>query len=327
MKNSPRIICLGEILVDCLADQLGREQSDVSSWTAYPGGAPANVACALAKLGTAAAFIGCVGQDHSGDELISLLQETDVNIIGVQRCSETPTRTVYVTRSLNGERHFAGFGDIDSSKFADTQLSAEQLPNSLLMNADFLVIGTLGLAYPKSRAAMAKAIHLIQQAKAKLFIDVNWRPVFWRNSAAAKLQILEILEQADLIKCTDEEAQWLFETQNPIDIAHIFPKVKGVLVTAGEKGCKYSLGQYQGQVDAFLIDVTDTTGAGDSFVAGFLHYFCLKEKTIFTDPDIARNAIVYASAVGALTTTKSGAIAAQPTAREVDKFLNRKLSD
>jgi pfkB family carbohydrate kinase len=81
----PRVLCLGEILFDCLADKPGVSLEEVESWTAYAGGAPANVACALAKLGTAVGFIGAVGGDELGDSLVQVLQESGVDIAGVQR--------------------------------------------------------------------------------------------------------------------------------------------------------------------------------------------------------------------------------------------------
>jgi fructokinase len=112
--TNPRVLCLGEILFDCLADQLGRSLEDVESWTPYPGGAPANVACALVKLGTSAGFVGCVGEDEPGNQLVQLLQDIGVDSTGIQRHPTAPTRQVYVVRSEKGDREFAGFGDLDT---------------------------------------------------------------------------------------------------------------------------------------------------------------------------------------------------------------------
>jgi len=103
----PRVLCLGEVLFDCLADQLGRSLDQVDSWTPYPGGAPANVACALVKLGTPAGFIGRVGEDQPGNDLVQLLQDVGVEVSGVQRHPTAPTRQVYVLRSETGDREFA----------------------------------------------------------------------------------------------------------------------------------------------------------------------------------------------------------------------------
>lgn len=318
--TSPVVLCLGEILFDLIADQLGRELAEVESWTAYPGGAPANVACALVKLGTAAGFIGCVGQDETGDELVTLLKTIGVDTTGVQRHPTAPTRQVYVTRSLSGDRNFAGFGETPTTEFADTRLEAEQLPDALFAGADYLVTGTLELAYPQSQQAIFRGIELAKQHQVKVFVDLNWRPVFWQNLEEAVPLVQKILEQADLIKCSDDEAQLFFKTDNPVEIAQKLG-VRGVLVSAGERGCTYSLGDYSGEIPAFKIEVVETTGAGDSFVAGFLHQCVKKGEKVFQSLEAAKNAVTYASVVGALTTTKPGAIAAQPTAREVEAFL------
>ena len=99
------------------------------------------------------------------------------------------------------------------------------------------------------------------------------------------------------------------------------PHLQGVLVTAGEKGCAYSLGKYYGEVPAFQVPVQDTTGAGDAFVAGFLSQALTYGDRLFEDANIALETIRYASAVGALTTLNPGAIAAQPTPQAVESFL------
>ncbi len=322
--TSPRVLCLGEILFDFLSNQPGLTYEQVQSWTPYPGGAPANVACALVKLGTPSGFIGCVGRDDTGDTLVKLLQDVGVNIDGVQRHATAPTRGVYVTRSETGDRAFAGFGENDTTEFADTHLKADHLPVQLFETADFLVLGTLELAYPASREAAFQALDLADQYYTKVLLDVNWRPVFWPDTSMAPPIIREIMQRTDFLKLSDDEAEWLFETTDPGIIAHRLDMVEGVLVTAGEKGCTYFLSGNVGQVPAFDMEVEDTTGAGDSFVAGFLHQLVHQDLKALTDPDKAHAIVTYASAVGALTTTRAGAIASQPTAAEVEAFLQLK---
>lgn len=316
------VLCLGEILWDYLADQPGKSIKEVKSWTPQPGGAPANVACGLVKLGTAAAFIGCVGEDEAGQELLALLTNVGVNAAGVQSHATAPTRKVYVTRSLTGERYFAGFGGIPTTEFADTRLDGQKLPESLFSQAKYLVTGTLGLACPQTRQAMERALDLAKAHQVKVAIDLNWRPVFWEEPDSAPPLILEFLQRADIIKCSEEEASWLFDTDSPVQIARQLG-VQGVLVTAGEKGCRYCFGDLSGSVEAFAVETVDTTGAGDSFLASFLHQCCQQGEGIFHSAEILSQAIAYASAAGALTTTRLGAIAAQPTASEVEAFLEQ----
>ncbi|MBK1988275.1 carbohydrate kinase [Sphaerospermopsis aphanizomenoides BCCUSP55] len=319
--SNPRVLCLGEILFDCLADQLGLTLEEVQSWTPYPGGAPTNVACALVKLGTPAGFIGCVGEDEPGNALVQLLQDLGVETTGVQRHPTAPTRQVYVVRDLAGDRTFAGFGEYATTEFADTHLQAQQLPESLFTEADFLVLGTLELAYPESEAAIHQALKLAEQYDLKIILDVNWRPVFWQDENIAKQKIQGLLKRCDFLKLTKEEAEWLFDTNDPGAITYRLNSVDGVLVTDGENGCAYCLGENEGKLPAFSMPVVDTTGAGDSFLAGFIHQLHQLGIQSLQDGETAKRVITYASAVGALTTIKPGAIASQPTVAEVDAFL------
>ncbi len=317
----PRVLCLGEILFDCLANQRGLPYEEVTSWTSYPGGAPANVACALVKLGTPAGFIGCVGEDDTGASLVELLRTTGVDVDGVQRHATLPTREVYVLRSEEGDRQFAGFGDRDTTEFADAHLKADRLPTELFNTADFLVLGTLELAYPETRAAIERALELAEQNYVKILVDVNWRPMFWPNPDEAKPLIQNLIKRVDYLKLSDDEAEWLFDTHDPGAITHRLGEMDGVLVTAGSKESRYCLGENEGKLQTFDIEVEDTTGAGDSFVAGFLHQVCQQGIHVLNDPAMAEQIMSYANAVGALTTTRAGAIAAQPSAAEVEAFL------
>ena len=235
----PHVLCLGEILFDFLADQPGRAFDQVESWTAYPGGAPANVACGLVKLGTSSALISAIGEDREGKELLQLLQEVGVDTTGLQRHPTAPTRKVYVLRSTTGERQFAGFGKFPTTQFADTHLQAGMLPESLFLNADFLVLGTLELAYPKTRQAIYQALELADQYHLKIMVDVNWRPLFWPNPDDAKPFIYSLLQRVDFVKLSVEEAQWLFDSTDPSAITYQLNSVEGILVTAGDQGCAY----------------------------------------------------------------------------------------
>lgn len=319
--TNPRVLCLGEILFDLLADQLGRSLENVESWTPYPGGAPANVACALVKLGTPAGFIGCVGQDEAGDDLVQLLQDVGVDSTGVQRHPTAPTRNVYVVRSEQGDREFAGFGELDTSKFADAFLQSSKLPESLFEAADFLVLGTLELAYPQTREAIQKALRFAELYDVKVLVDINWRPMFWPDPSEAKPLVQEILHKVDFLKIAKEEAELFFDTTDAGAITHRLGSVEGVLVTDGDKGCAYCLSDHEDKIPAFSMATKDTTGAGDGFVAGFVHQLCQHGLKSLVDAESAKNVVKYASAVGALTTLKPGAIAAQPTAQEVEAFL------
>jgi fructokinase len=324
--DDPLVLCLGEVLFDCLADQRGRGFDEVESWTPLPGGAPANVACGLVKLGTSAGFMGTVGCDTQGNQLLNFLESEGVNTEGVQRHETAPTRQVYVLRSETGDRDFAGFGEYATTEFADTYFNALQIPTSLFLPSEFLVLGTLGLAYPDSRDAIGRALLLAEQYNLKVLLDINWRKPFWEhpfwaNEEDIKPPILGLAKKVDFVKLSKEEALWLFGTTDSGAIAYHLGSVEGVFVTDGEHGCSYCLSEHEGTFPGFAVEVVDTTGAGDAFVAGFIHQLCQQGMKCLQTPESVKQVVEYASAVGALTTTKLGAIASLPRADEVEAFL------
>nr|WP_199302889.1 carbohydrate kinase [Oscillatoria sp. FACHB-1406] len=312
---------MGEMLFDRIADQPGLPLEEVESWTNYPGGAPANVACALAKLGTAAGFIGCIGRDEWGESLVRLLEEIGVDAVGVQRHPTAPTRIVYVLRDDAGECSFAGFDLYETTEFADAYLSASQLPLAWIQAADFLVLGALELAYPQTRAAIARALEVAEASNTAIFIDVNRRDRFWPNQCQSFQLTQQLVERANFLKCTDEEAMWLFNTTDAGIIAKCLDRVRGVLVTGGDRGCSYWFRGGEGELPGFNVTIEDATGAGDGFSAGILHQLCQRGLDCLDNPKILREIVRYASAVGAMTVMKPGAIDAQPSAVEVTQFL------
>jgi fructokinase len=195
------------------------------------------------------------------------------------------------------------------------------LPTALFENADYLVLGTLELAYPQTRQAIAKALELAERYDVKILLDVNWRPMFWPDLHQAQPLIHDLIKQIDFLKLSTEEAEWLFDTIDPGAIAHRLNSVEGVLITAGKKGCYYCLSDIEGYAPSFNINAIDTTGSGDAFVAGFLHQLCQQGIKHLGKAEIAKQIVTYANAVGALTATQPGAIAAQPTVDRVEAFL------
>lgn len=317
-------MCLGEALFDLISDQKGLPREKVKSWTPYAGGAPCNVATSLARLGLDVTFVSALGDDERGKKLMQLCQERGVKLHGVQLLPDKPTRDVYVVRDKDGDREFAGFG-LPTEQYADAYLDADKMPVNDIQAGGVLVTGTLGLAYPATAAAMRKAVAAAHAAGCLVLVDVNWRPVFWPDPQAAKPIIVEYLQGADILKFSDADLLALLGIKlsmaliNPGAIAEHFPRVRGILVTAGEEGAAYyfrasNKAEHSGFVPAFKVGVVDTTGAGDAFTAGFIYKLLQAGglEALCANPRALKEAVVFASAAGASTTMRPGAIEGQP---------------
>ncbi len=320
-KRTPEVICLGEILFDLLSDNPGLKLREVKSWTPFIGGAPANVAFALKKLGVSVAFVGRLGKDDGGKDLLDALISHHIETSGVQVDPKAPTRKVFVERSITGERKFAGFGDFHSSDFADTYLESTDLPYTLLLNSKYLVLGTLLLAYPKSRESLEKAIDYALRHNISLIMDVNWRPVFWEKDQDGIDQILLHIHKMDVLKFSKEEVELLYGHHDIQKTSLLLPKAKIILITDGDQGCHYKIGNHYGFVSAFKVKTVDTTGAGDSFLAGFIYQLLQIKDPDEINTQKAMEMVEFASAMGALTTLAGGAIAPQPSLDQVLTFL------
>ncbi|MEO1069212.1 MAG: PfkB family carbohydrate kinase, partial [Cyanobacteria bacterium J06638_6] len=247
------VICLGEYLVDRLFEVGNSPEHATQNWIDYPGGAPANVAAAIAKLGTPTRLVSALGPDALGDWLLQVLQKQGVQC-QVQRVANAPTRTVLVQRDKTGDRKFIGFSKPDPMAFADAYLSPDWIDTVDFSGVNYLLMGTLGLAYSTTSRAMARAQDKAQQAGAKVVIDLNWRPVFWPELETAPKTIREFLAAADLLKLSREEALWLLNTDDAAAICQQFPRAQAVLLTDGGHGSTCATKNHSVTLPAFAVD-------------------------------------------------------------------------
>ena len=187
--TSPNVITLGEALIDRLGPLGGDPSVDLPVIDCF-GGAPANVACALSRLGVNVSLIGSLGNDTFGQNFKNLIINRGINTLGLQQDNSRPTRIVLVRRDQNGERFFGGFEGDKGLGFADQALSLEKIIQDwpLLINrAKWLIIGTIPLASEISSKALKWCIESANHAGIKIAVDLNWRPTFWRNKVSEVL--------------------------------------------------------------------------------------------------------------------------------------------
>ena len=313
--NPSRVVCLGEALVDRLGP-LGGDPALDQPVDDRLGGAPANVACGLARLGTPVSFFGRLGLDLIGEQFVQLFQQRGVDSSGLQRDSDRPSRIVLVRRSQEGERQFQGFAGDRGQGFADQALAPLTLPQA----ARWLLVGTIPLATATSASTLKAALDQACQQQMSIALDVNWRPTFWDDAAdpaagpssEAIAVMRPLLEQAALIKLAREEAIWLFGEGDPQSISDQLPQAPDVVVTDGAEPVRWWMDGASGMQPAFQPPhVVDTTGAGDAFTAGLLHRWAAEPH----------ERIRFAAACGALVCGGAGGIDPQPTEAQVEAFL------
>jgi fructokinase len=308
-----KIVTLGEVVSDIYRDE---SESDVElPFTARPGGAPANVAVAAARLGSEAAFIGSVGEDLFGNFILRALEAEDVDTSAVRRC-EPPTRTslAFVEVAADGDRSFTFYR---SDPAADELLSAEDVSREVLSGASFANFGSIPLIKEPSRSAIHRAADLADELNVPLAFDVNFREHLWKSPETAREAVDPLLDRSRVIKMGDDELSPMLGTEDPQEAAGMLlgRGATLVLVSLGPDGAVYATREFSGHVPAFEVDeILDATGAGDAFLAAALTH--LSESA--WDEENVREATRRGTIAGAIACTAYGAMSALPTRDELD---------
>jgi fructokinase len=310
-----KIVALGEVVSDIYR---GEGSSEVElPFTARPGGAPANVAVAAARLGSEAAFVGSVGEDLFGDLILRTLEAEGVDTSAVRRC-EPPTRTsIAFVEISGGERSFTFYR---SDPAADELLSAEDVSEEALSWASFVNFGSIPLIKDPARSAIHRAVELAEELDVPVAFDVNLREHLWESAEAACEVVNPLLDRSQIVKLSDDEISPLLGTQRAEEAAKILLDrgVALVFVSLGPEGAFYATKNFEGEVPSFEVEVLDPTGAGDAFLAAAL--VCLSEGE--WDEETVRKAARRGTAAGAIACTDYGAMRALPTKDELDRFVS-----
>ncbi|XP_065878171.1 probable fructokinase-5 [Euphorbia lathyris] len=309
--TSPSIVSFGEMLIDFVPDVAGVSLAESGAFIKAPGGAPANVACAITKLGGSCAFIGKVGDDEFGHMLVNILKTNGVNSSGVCFDKEARTALAFVTLKKNGEREFMFY----RNPSADMLLKESEINMDLIKKAKIFHYGSISLICEPCRSAHIAAMKSAKSAGILLSYDPNVRLPLWPSPDAARDGIKSIWNEADFIKVSDDEVSFLTKgdaSKEEVVLSLWHDKLKLLLVTDGEKGCRYFTKKFKGKVGGYSVKTVDTTGAGDAFVGSFL-LSVAKDTSIFENEEKLKEALSFSNACGAICTTKKGAIPALPS--------------
>jgi len=335
------VVSLGEILIDFTAT--GLSEGGQPLYECNAGGAPANVAVAVAKLGGAAAFIGKTGVDYFGEYLKKTLEDIGVGTAGLRLDHTDHTTLAFVTLGPNGERFFS----FCRNPGADTRLRSEELDRVLLSDSLFLHVGSLSLTHEPSKTATFEAVRLAKESGALVSYDPNWRASLWSSQDVGIAAMKSLLGDADLVKVSEEELALLS------GVSCVFKKDLGlytdrllengarlVLATLGADGVYYRTREKDGFVETWPIKVVDTTGAGDSFTGALLYRLAVRIRThlsglsgdtpasvseafssILENSTALEEDLRFSTAAASLCVSGRGAIPALPTLKAVNDFM------
>ncbi len=322
--DSLDVICLGELLIDFVS--LDRDVSLVEStgFRKAPGGAPANVAAGLARLGLKAGFIGKVGDDPFGAYLRKVLDDLQVDTEFLVADPDARTTLSFVAQKSDGVRDCMFY----RNPGADMLLRPDELDAGYFEGSTFFHFGSISLGAEPVKSATLKAIEMSRSKGLLISYDPNLRMSLWPDEETARREINAGFPFADVVKISEEEYGFILGCDSPESCAEAIlamgPKL--VVVTLGPKGCYYSDGVHAGYLPTFDdVTVVETTGAGDTFVAATLAGIIARLKEGDPDAFCADEALVriltFANAAGSLATTKIGAIPSLPTTGDVLAFL------
>lgn len=264
-----KVVAIGELLIDFVPQQKGCALDEVTHFERVAGGAPANVAAAVARLGGNAEMISQVGEDAFGTHILKVLRANGVDTSYVFRTGRANTGLAFVSLDATGNREFSFF----RNPSADLFLEEGQIAPDMFTECAALHFCSVDLVDWPVRAAHRRAVALAKQAGALISFDPNVRLPLWSSPADCQAAIREFLPSADLVKLSDDEVEFVTGCTDERAAAE---KLFGMgcrllIVTRGAAGSAAYTPHAEGFAETIRVPVTDTTGAGDSFIGSFLY--------------------------------------------------------
>lgn len=317
------VTALGELLIDLTPDDSSQPGKVV--FERNPGGAPANVLAGLAKLGKKTCFIGKVGDDPFGHYLKQVLHTTNISCEGLSFAHKANTTLAFVHLDESGDRSFSFY----RNPGADTELTEEDINENIVAQTKIFHFGSLSLTNEPAASTTLKTVQLAKELRKVVSYDPNLRALLWEDLMHAKKMIIEGLKYANLLKLSEEELEFITgQTDLEVGTKQLVEQydTELIFVTLGAEGCYYRKGLDTGKINSFKVTPVDTTGAGDGFFSGVLYKFLEKDKSVadLNNEDL-EDMILFGNAVGAIVTTRKGAILSMPSMEEVKGLMEQQM--
>ncbi len=317
------VICLGELLIDMVCSEKDTGLQGGNIFIKAPGGAPANVAVAISRLGLKCGFIGKVGEDPFGNFLINLLKNESVETSHLDKIEGVRTTIVFVGNKKDQSKDMVFY----RNPGADMFLSSEQVKEDYFKRVNVFHFGSISLIDEKPREATHKGIEVAKKNNLIITYDPNYREDLWKGKTNPQTIMRSVIRDVDIAKISEEE--WKIFTGEDDFIggseALLREGVKVVIISMGGGGCFYYTKGFNGYVKGFEVNVVETTGAGDAFVGAMISWLVMnnvkKDDLVSLNEDRVKEMLRFANAAGAMATTKIGAIPSLPVKEELEKFL------
>ena len=312
------VTALGELLIDFTENGTSGQGNPLME--ANPGGAPCNVLAMLGKLGKKTAFIGKVGKDMFGNQLKNAVEEVGIDTRNLIMDETVHTTLAFVHTYPDGDRDFSFYRDPG----ADMMLRKDEVQEDLIRNSRIFHFGTLSSTHEGVREATRHAIEVAKDAGCIITFDPNLRPPLWKSLEDARQEIEYGLTKCDVLKISDNEVEFLFDTTDYDKGAALIREkfnIPLVLITMGKDGSRAYYKNLRVEVPSFLQEKTiETTGAGDTFCASALNFVLEHGLADLSEEDL-KELLTFANAGASLITTRKGALRVMPTRQEVLDFI------
>jgi len=319
MKN--KVVALGELLIDFTP--IGLSEKGHPQYEQNAGGAPANVAVAVSKLGGASSVISAVGEDFFADFLEKTLQDHQVDTVALQRIPSATTTLAFVSLNERGDRSFC----FARKPGADMLLCKDSIPSSFADDCGIFHFGSISLGAEKSKEATLWAAESAKKKGALISYDPNWREALWPDREEGIEAMKLGLSLSQIVKLSEEELELLSSFKDEKEgtdwLFSMYPDIQLIVVTLGPKGCFYRTKSLHGFLPTYDVKVVDTTGSGDSFWGCLLHSI-VNDSSLLENNDraVLEKALYKANAAGAICASARGAIGAIPTEKDIQQTLS-----
>ena len=312
------VTSLGELLIDFTENGTSAQGNPIME--ANPGGAPCNVLAMLERLGKKTAFIGKVGKDMFGNQLKAAVEEVGIDTRALIMDEEVHTTLAFVHTYPDGDRDFSFY----RNPGADMMLTMDEVPDDLIRDSRIFHFGTLSSTHEGVREATRHAIEVAKEAGCIITFDPNLRPPLWKSLEDARVEIEYGLTKCDVLKISDNEVEFLFDTTDYDKGAALIEEkyhIPLVLITMGKDGSRaYYKGRRVACAPCLQEHTIETTGAGDTFCASILNYVLEHGLEDLSDENLMEM-LTFANAGASLITTRKGALRVMPTREEVEEFI------